>query len=242
MPGPVLTVTKRAPPVAVDAPGDAAFELARTGAIEAALEGIITVDDKQRIVMINPAAQRMFGCTASEVLGSELSRFIPARLRESHARHVPEFDRSGAIELPRRARTDMIGLRAAIEWLARDSARLMDVKITLKLDDNDPCVSAAAAIALYRMTQEALTNIARHARAHAVHIGLTQALPWVTLTVADDGIGLPPESQWRAQAHGLIGIRERVRMFGGQIELGNRPGGGTLLTIRLPASAVPQDP
>ena len=63
----------------------------------AAAEAIVTIDESQRIVMINPAAQRMFGCTAAEALGSELTRFIPLRYRGAHAGHVRRFEASGLI-------------------------------------------------------------------------------------------------------------------------------------------------
>ena len=67
-------------------------------AVPTAGEAIVTVDAQQRIVMINPAAQRMFGCSAADALGSPLSRFIPAELREIHDRHVSAFARSGRPE------------------------------------------------------------------------------------------------------------------------------------------------
>ena len=94
------------------APDDPPFQLVLDGAVRAALEAIVTIDDRQRIVMINPAAQRLFGCTAAQVLGSELSRLIPQRLREVHDRHVHEFEASDAGELPVAKRRAVIGLRA----------------------------------------------------------------------------------------------------------------------------------
>lgn len=475
-----------------------AFEQIRVGAIEAALEGVVTVDDEQRIVMINPAAQRMFGCEAADVLGRDMSCLIPARLRKAHARHVAEFDRSGATELPRRARTSMVGARAsgeefpmevsvsrvqvadalgprryftvlmrdlsaqrsaeeaievvirrlhavfdlapiaiwitdgeritfanracaalfgagdsvelvgrdlftllepsshdavrqqmrraqaggasagivrerikglvgpprevdiavaslpdhgrlavqmvitditeqarahaeaqrtagelrrlaealvgaredeqrriarelhdelgqwltalkmelaglvapvpsatqqaqvarlgemvdevihamrriatdlrpamlddlglnaAIEALARESARRMGVKITLQLGDADPPVGERATTALYRMAQEALTNIARHARASAVQIELGQAPGQVTLRVSDNGVGFAARSPQREDALGLVGMRERASALGGDMTIGDLPGGGAFVMVRLPADA-----
>ena len=70
----------------------------RRAAVNAALEAMVTVDGQQRIVMINPAALRMFGCSAADALGADLARFIPAASRTAHARHVREFDTSGLTE------------------------------------------------------------------------------------------------------------------------------------------------
>ena len=63
---------------------DRLFDEAPGSLAHAAREAIVTIDESQRIVMINPAAQRMFGCTAAEALGSELTRFIPLRYRAAH--------------------------------------------------------------------------------------------------------------------------------------------------------------
>ena len=74
--------------------------LIETGAIHAALEGIVTIDESMRIVMINPAAQRMFGRSASQALGRDLSILIPDALRASHAEHVRQFMGSDVVERP----------------------------------------------------------------------------------------------------------------------------------------------
>ncbi|HEY8710679.1 MAG TPA: PAS domain S-box protein, partial [Burkholderiaceae bacterium] len=111
------------------APADPPFKRALNGAIHAALEAIVTVDDRQRIVMINPAAQRMFGCTAAEALGSDLSRFIPLRLRAAHARHVRAFDASETAALPLEKRSTVVGLRAdGTEFPVEASISRVDVE------------------------------------------------------------------------------------------------------------------
>lgn len=473
------------------------FEFVHRGVIHAALEAIITVDDGQRIVMINPAAQRMFGCTATDALGSELSRFIPERLRAAHAAHIRRFDESGLIESPGSKRGHIVGLRAngeefpleaslsrvevltpqgprsyftallrdltemqamrseidalnrrmrgifelapiaiwitnadrivfanhacaelfgapnqatlvgrsiysllepeshstvrakvnealvtgrpvpmlseriarldgtvreveiavaslpdhdqtavqmvitditershaseqlkqsqrelrrlsanlssareeerrriarelhdelgqrltalkmdlstltsaggpvaarnridellemvdetvvavrriatelrplmlddlgliaAIEWLAHESGRRMGIDIELQLGEADPPIGDAARIALYRMVQEALTNIARHAQATSVRIGLRCSATELELTVHDNGVGFSSEAMHREGSHGLVGIRERAHMLGGQLTISGPPGGG--LTVRLPLLAA----
>lgn len=135
---------------------------------------------------------------------------------------------------------DELGLNAAIESLAHDSARRMGIAITLRLGDADPPVGEAATIALYRMVQEALTNIARHARATEVHIEIELVAGDVVLTVEDNGVGFSEQSMHRDGSHGLMGIRERAFMFGGQLEIGNQPGGhGGRIVVRLPLARIP---
>ncbi len=136
---------------------------------------------------------------------------------------------------------DDLGLNAAIEWLADGWARRMGVKMTLHLGAADPAIDDAASIALYRMVQEALTNIARHARATEVCIEVKEGGGELRLTVMDNGIGFDPASMFREGSHGLLGIRERALMLGGELEVGNSPRGGGRVTVRLPLrpAAVP---
>jgi signal transduction histidine kinase len=129
---------------------------------------------------------------------------------------------------------DDLGLNAAIEWLARDAARRLDMEITVRLGEEDPPVTQGAAIALYRMVQEALTNVARHARATDVNIGMRQEGGELALTVRDNGVGFPSDLQHNDGRYGLLGIRERAYMLGGRLEVDNPPGGGGRLTVRLP--------
>jgi signal transduction histidine kinase len=132
---------------------------------------------------------------------------------------------------------DDLGLNAAIEWLARDAARRLDMEITVRLGKEDPPVTQSAAIALYRMVQEALTNVARHARATDVNIEMRQEAGQLVLTVRDNGVGFPADLQHNEGRYGLLGIRERAYMLGGRLEVDNPPGGGGRLTVRLPLQA-----
>lgn len=129
---------------------------------------------------------------------------------------------------------DDLGLNAAIEWLARDSARRMGIEIRLELGESDPPISAAATIAVYRMVQEALTNIARHAKARKVQVQVRCSPDELLLVVRDDGIGFGEQAMHREGSHGLMGIRERARILGGQLEIGNVAGGGGRIAVRLP--------
>jgi signal transduction histidine kinase len=129
---------------------------------------------------------------------------------------------------------DDLGLNAAIEWLAAGWARRMGVGVSLRLAEDIPPVGDAAAIAVYRMVQEALTNVARHARATEVRVETRYDGDQFVLSVEDNGRGFPERSMYREGSHGLMGIRERAFMLGGSLELGNSPHGGGRVTVRLP--------
>jgi signal transduction histidine kinase len=132
---------------------------------------------------------------------------------------------------------DDMGLNAAIGSLARDAAQRMDLEVDVDLDAEDPPVSERAAIALYRMVQEALTNVGRHARATEVHIALKRQGEMLMLDVRDNGSGLPVQALQREDRYGLLGIRERALMLGGQLVVDNPAGGGARISVRLPLAA-----
>ena len=134
---------------------------------------------------------------------------------------------------------DDLGLDAAIEWLARDAARRMGIEVTVNLDETVVAIDERSTIALYRMVQEALTNVARHARASDVHIELKHADGGLVLTVRDNGVGFPERATAKDDSFGLLGIGERALALGGRLEVDNPPGGGGRLSVYLPAAPVP---
>src|SRR5690606_24023224 len=104
-------------------------------------------------------------------------------------------------------------------------------------DDLDPAWS----IALYRIVQEALTNISKHARATRVQIELARTPEGVRLRVADDGVGVHQEDLSKPKSHGLIGMRERMRQVGGRLTITSAPQGlGTQVEAFIPNEA-PKD-
>ncbi|MDH5540634.1 MAG: sensor histidine kinase, partial [Rhizobacter sp.] len=138
---------------------------------------------------------------------------------------------------------DDLGLNAAIEWLAHGWARRMGIAVKLRLGAQDPPVNEATAIALYRMAQEALTNVARHAGATEARIELQQLADKVLLVVQDNGVGFSDPGHYREDSHGVLGMRERAYMLGGRLETGNAPGGGARVVVHLPiVSATAQAP
>ncbi|HEX8963297.1 MAG TPA: PAS domain S-box protein [Rhodocyclaceae bacterium] len=336
--------------------------------MRAAMDAIVIVDAGQRVIMFNPAAEKMFGCSMAEAIGTRLENFLPERYRARHRQHVESFGKSveGArimaasrevvglradgsefpieatvsrvtingetlytvilrditdrrrsdqqlletnrqlrelsatlqdvrekerthiarelhdelgqqltglklelswlgsqlaekrdglaakvesmkqqiettIKSVRRISTDLrpallddLGLCAAIEWLAADFSAKTGLEMELDLDDA-PCMQDdKVATALFRITQECLTNVARHAEASQVRISLRSEDDMLVLEVADNGKGLPPGEQGRPGGHGLIGIRERAIMLGAQAAFISGPGAGTAVRITIP--------
>ena len=130
---------------------------------------------------------------------------------------------------------DDLGLNAAIEWLARDVARRTGIEVAVQLEDSDPKLDDRATIALYRMVQEALTNVARHARATEVQVAVREREGFLTLTVHDNGSGFAEPAARKQGSFGLMGMRERALMLGGEMQIDNPPEGGARITVRLPA-------
>ena len=133
---------------------------------------------------------------------------------------------------------DDLGLNAAIRWLVRDAAKRMGIEITVQLGEGDPPLGRSASIAVYRMVQEALTNVARHSRATEVQIRMQQRKDEVVLSVRDNGVGFPKLPAQREGSFGLMGIRERAYMLGGHLDVDNPPGGGGRITVHLPIGAT----
>lgn len=135
---------------------------------------------------------------------------------------------------------DDLGLNAAIEWLARESARRMGLEVTVRHGDTDPSLDSRASTAVYRMVQEALNNVARHARATDARIELQQSADELVVSVQDNGIGFPLAPHRKPDSFGLVGLRERAYLLGGTLELDNPPGGGARITVRLPLPGRPE--
>jgi PAS domain S-box-containing protein len=134
---------------------------------------------------------------------------------------------------------DDLGLSAAIEWLAQETERRSGLQVTLRCDPLPDLLPQKVLTALYRIVQEALTNIVRHANATRVVIAMAHTGSFIELRVEDNGAGFPDQPQRvPGKSFGLIGIRERVLMLGGELSLGNLPGGGASMVVKLPLSGA----
>lgn len=343
-------------------------EVRTHGIIESAMDGIITVDRDRRIVLFNPAAERIFGCSAADAIGTKLHRFIPPRFRASHALHMDAYDQTGATMRAVGKQLDLIGLRAngeefhadisfsqlatggtklytaivrdasarrqaeeelrrshqqlrelsasqqevreeertriarelhdemgqqltglkmdlswietrlrddqaglgekvngmkrlvdaavgsmrriaselrplmlddlglaaAVEWLALDFSRRTGIEVKLDLDAGIDGLDGSLSTSVFRIVQESLTNVARHADASRAGVSLAQVADQLVLKVRDDGKGMPSAGTGQTRSFGLIGIRERAYMFGGEMRISSQPGEGTTIEVTIP--------
>jgi PAS domain S-box-containing protein len=128
---------------------------------------------------------------------------------------------------------DDLGLRAAIEWQAEEFARRTSTGCTVKTEIGDLRLERSLATAVFRIFQEALTNVARHASATEVDVTLRLERGQLKLDVADDGVGVP-EIAPRSTTLGLLGMRERARRVGGDCQIKRRSPRGTIVSVSVP--------
>jgi signal transduction histidine kinase len=129
---------------------------------------------------------------------------------------------------------DSLGLCAAVEWKARDFESHVGIQCQVELPKEELVVSRDVATATFRIVQESLTNVIRHAKASKVTIVLRQESGCLVLEVDDNGCGIPAELLNDPMCIGLAGMRERALLFGGQFAIHSQPGEGTKIEMRLP--------
>ncbi|NTV71215.1 MAG: PAS domain S-box protein [Azonexaceae bacterium] len=132
---------------------------------------------------------------------------------------------------------DDLGFSAAANWYVTQFSERTGINITLSLPAHDPENGSTIATTLFRILQESLTNIARHAGAKNVDVQLGFSENYWQLSVKDDGAGFN-EKQGGRKGIGLIGMKERVRILGGAFNLTTAPGKGVLIEVRVPAALV----
>jgi signal transduction histidine kinase len=134
---------------------------------------------------------------------------------------------------------DDLGLQAAMEWQANEFSKRSGVDMDLELRAPDGSLPAEVSTAVFRIMQEALTNVARHAAAKRVMVRLFREDGHLVLTVQDDGRGLPEAGASRRRSLGILGMGERARALGGDVTVSGPPGQGATVTARIPLSSVP---
>jgi two-component system sensor histidine kinase UhpB len=125
------------------------------------------------------------------------------------------------------------GLVASLQRLSQEMQGRHAIAMTFDAPDTIGRLNPEVALCLFRVAQEALTNVARHADARSVRVQLAQGSGWIELSVIDDGVGFIA-SQRKGVGLGLRSVDERVRLVGGTVRLVAQPGGGTTLTARIP--------
>lgn len=134
----------------------------------------------------------------------------------------------------RPAMLDNLGLVTTVRWLAGEFSRHTGIAVALDLP-RQIRLSRRRSIAVYRIVQEALTNVARHADARSVSLRLRARRGEVLLDIADDGVGVTVAELDKHDAFGIMGMRERSQYLGGELEIQGVAGGGTKVSLRVPA-------
>lgn len=129
---------------------------------------------------------------------------------------------------------DEFGLPAALEWLGEQFSRRSGIPVAFAGELELPDAPAPIATTAFRIVQEALTNVARHAEAKRVEVSLRHRSGDLELTIRDDGQGFSPGARRRSGSFGLIGMNERAMAVGGSLTLRSHPGRGTTIRVRLP--------
>lgn len=128
---------------------------------------------------------------------------------------------------------DDIGLGPALQWQAREFSRRGGISAVVQLDGLLAGLPDDHKTCMYRVVQEALTNCARHAGAHAIRVSVHGGSDAVSVTIQDDGVGFDPDHPLH-EGLGLMGIRERVRQLGGTVAITSQAQKGTMLNVELP--------
>jgi len=342
------------------------------GMLDSAMDAIITVDETQRVVLFNRAAETMFGWPRDEAVGAALANFIPARFRGEHAAQVERFGdtrtaprrmggslrivtglrrdgeefpidasisqteeagkrfytvilrditaRLAAEEALRRSKDELqalgaaahmtreqekshiarelhdelgqmltmlqmdvawckealpygneaidtrlermekllkstiaatrriaadlrplmlddLGLVPSLEWLVENFSQRTGIGCRLAIAERELSLPKAHASAIFRIVQESLTNIAKHAQASRAEIAIDRDGDRLVVRVVDDGVGFSPQAPRKPNSFGLFGLRERASLMGGDATIESAPGEGTTVEVRLPIEA-----
>ncbi|HKY19617.1 MAG TPA: sensor histidine kinase [Vicinamibacterales bacterium] len=131
---------------------------------------------------------------------------------------------------------DHFGLKEAIEWEATKFQARTGIRCRVAWAVKQELTDCTRQLALYRILQEALTNVVRHAHAGAVRISLRERYKELTLIVRDNGRGITKAELASVESIGLLGMTERARMLGGQVTITGTPGRGTTVTVQVPVA------
>jgi PAS domain S-box-containing protein len=129
---------------------------------------------------------------------------------------------------------DELGLVAAIEWQGQEFQRRTGIECQISTELTDLSLDGETSTAFFRICQESLTNVARHAEATRVTVRLSAEGDHLMLSVEDNGRGITEQERTRATSLGLLSMQERALLLGGQLTIEGRPGAGTTVTVRTP--------
>jgi len=129
---------------------------------------------------------------------------------------------------------DDLGLAAAIEWQTEEFQSRTGIKCEVKIEPKEPILDKESSTAIFRIFQEALTNVARHTDASEIKVNLTEKAKVLELRVRDNGGGITGEKIHDPQSYGLIGIRERAQFLGGESKIIGVQNRGTTIAVSIP--------
>jgi hypothetical protein len=213
-------------------------------------------EDKQRLEGIVEEKAKLARDIHDELGGILVSAkmdvaWVEKRLRERDPESAAKLDRTlqtlddgvqtkrRIIEELRPTLLDNLGLPAALDWQVHEICDRAGLACTLVMPPEETSIEPQVAIALYRIVQEALTNIVKYAKAKHVGVDLGVAADGLTLVIDDDGIGIPADAQDNRLSHGIVGMRQRVRALHGEFSIGRRPEGGTVIEVTIPTQPLP---
>jgi len=180
--------------------------------------------------------------TGIKLEAAALNRELPgdARQQSNRAESIVKLANE-TIQAVRRISTELrpgilddLGLVAAVEWAAQEFQIRTGTKCRLDLPKDDVVFDQERATALFRILQESLTNVARHASSTQVKVRLAKGDGSVTLEVHDNGKGISEDELSAGRSLGILGMRERALLLGGEFIISGAPGKGTTVRVRIP--------
>lgn len=167
---------------------------------------------------------------------------LPKNLKPLHEKAGTLFARiDETIQIIRRIATelrpgvlDTAGLIAALEWQAQQFEKQTGIRCRVRSFVRETLWDQDLNTAFFRIFQETLTNVIRHAKASRVEVRFAETDDWLVLMVKDDGRGISEMEIHNTQSIGLLGMRERAALLGGEVRLRGEPGRGTTVTVRIP--------
>ncbi|MBN3781390.1 PAS domain S-box protein [Burkholderia sp. Ac-20345] len=202
-----------------------------------------------RMEEIRESDRKQIAMTVHDELGQLLTALkidvslLKAKLPEDGPERQKARQMSGLIEKTMRIVRDVAshlrpaalnyGLAAALEWLASDYTQHAEVPCRFRIEGDEPDLPEAHSTAIFRIAQEALTNIARHARATCVEIRLVSTASTIELTVIDNGAGFELSTARGKGSYGLLGMAERARLIGARLSIESAIGAGATISLRL---------
>jgi signal transduction histidine kinase len=133
---------------------------------------------------------------------------------------------------------DNMGLLPAVRWITQETCSRAGLQYTELHPEHEPELVDDAAIMVFRLVQESLTNIVKHAHATQVRVEIALQENDMTVLIEDNGIGIDTDRREAVGSHGLATMRHRVRSFGGTFEIDSPPHGGTRIQARVPLADI----